>query len=59
MVIHGTILFNSNFDHLLGSLTPDKSKLTKHAISSVKSRVVNLSELTDMSIDAFHDYIPI
>lgn len=57
MVIHGTILFNSNFDHLLGSLTPDKSKLTKHAISSVKARVINLSELTDMSIEEFHTHI--
>ena len=57
MVIHGTILFNSNFDNLLGSLTPDKSKLTKHAISSVKARVINLSELTDMKLNEFHDYI--
>ncbi len=57
MVIHGTILFNSNFDHLLGSLTPDKSKLTKHAITSVKSRVINISELLDMNIDTFYDTV--
>jgi len=57
MVIHGTILFETNFDHLLGSLTPDKSKLTKHAISSVKSRVVNLSTLTDMTLSDFYAHV--
>lgn len=57
MVIHGTILFDSNLDHLIGSLTPDKSKLTKHAISSVKSRVVNIGSKIDMNIDQFYDYL--
>jgi len=57
MVIHGTILFDTNMDHLIGALTPDKSKLTKHAISSVKSRVVNISTKTDMPLDEFYDYI--
>ncbi|AIO18972.1 Lipoyl synthase [Candidatus Izimaplasma bacterium HR1] len=57
MVIHGTILFDSNLDHLIGSLTPDKSKLTKHAISSVKSRVVNIGSMIDMDIDKFYNYL--
>jgi len=57
LVVHGTILFDSNFDNLIGSLTPDKSKLTTHAITSVKSRVVNINILLDMTIDAFYDYI--
>jgi lipoic acid synthetase len=57
MVIHGTILFDTNMDHLVGSLTPDKSKLTKHAIQSVKSRVLNLSSLIDMDIEAFREYL--
>ncbi len=57
MVIHGTILFDSNLDHLIGSLTPDKSKLSKHAISSVKSRVINIGSMLDMNIDEFYDYI--
>ena len=57
MVIHGTILIDSNFDNLLGSLTPDKSKLNKHAIKSVKSRVINIGTLIDMNPDSFHDYL--
>lgn len=57
MVIHGTILFESNLSNLIGSLTPDKAKLTKHAITSVKSRVLNIGELLNMDLDTFYDLI--
>jgi lipoic acid synthetase len=57
MVIHGTILFNSNMDHLIGSLTPDKAKLTKHAVTSVKSRVLNISEELSITQDQLYDFI--
>ena len=57
MVIHGTILFNSNLDNLIGALTPDKSKLTKHAITSVKSRVINIGSMIDMNIKEFYNYL--
>ena len=57
MVMHGTILFNTDFANLVGSLTPDKSKLSSHAISSVKARVTNIGELIEMDLDQFFDYI--
>ena len=57
MVIHGTILFESNLDNLIGSLTPDKAKLTKHAITSVKSRVLNIGNLVDLNINEFYDHV--
>jgi lipoic acid synthetase len=57
MVIHGTILFESNMDHLIGSLTPDKAKLTKHAVTSVKSRVLNIGSLLDVNINDFYTHV--
>jgi lipoic acid synthetase len=57
MVIHGTILFESNFEHLVGCLTPDAAKLTSHAISSVRSRVTNIGENLDLSLEEFYDYM--
>ncbi len=57
MVMHGTILFKTDFDKMLNCLTPDKSKLTKHGVSSVKSRVVNIGDLLEMTIDEFYDYL--
>lgn len=57
MVVHGTILFESNLDHLIGSLTPDKAKLTKHAVTSVKSRVINIGSKIEMDINQFYSYL--
>ena len=57
MVIHGTILFDSNLDNLIGSLTPDKAKLTKHAVTSVKSRVLNIGNLIDLNLEEFYNHV--
>ncbi len=42
---HGTILIKSNMDDLQRYLKPNPAKLQKHGVASVRSRVVNLSEL--------------
>ena len=57
MVVHGTILYESNLDNLIGSLTPDKAKLTKHAVTSVKSRVLNIGTLIGLPIEEFYNKI--
>lgn len=55
---HGTILVNVNFEQLGKALTPSVLKLKSKGIESIKSRVVNLSEIsskitTDNIIQAF------
>ena len=42
---HGTILIKGNMEDLTRYLKPKPAKLQKHGVSSVQSRVVNLSEL--------------
>lgn len=42
---HGTILIKGNMDDLQRYLKPKPAKLQKHGVASVRSRVVNLSEL--------------
>lgn len=42
---HGTILINANMEKLGRYLTPPKAKLEAKGIKSVRSRVINLSEL--------------
>ena len=44
-IVHGTLLWNSNMDHLTAAITPSEQKLAKHAVQSVRQRVTNLSEL--------------
>ena len=42
---HGTILIGGNMDDLQRYLRPKPAKMQKHGVASVRSRVVNLSEL--------------
>ncbi len=43
---HGTILINANMEKLGRYLTPPKAKLEAKGVKSVRSRVINLSELS-------------
>lgn len=42
---HGTVLVSCNFENMLRYLTPEKSKLERNGVSSVASRVENLSSM--------------
>ncbi len=42
---HGTVLVNVNFQQLENALTPSKIKLESKGVESVRSRVINLSEI--------------
>jgi len=42
---HGTVLVNVNFEQLEHALTPSKMKLKSKGVESVRSRVINLSEI--------------
>ena len=48
---HGTLLIKGNMDDLQRYLKVRPSKLLKHGVASVQSRVVNLSELADVTSD--------
>lgn len=55
---HGTVLVNVNLEQLENALTPSKLKLKSKGVESVRSRVINLSEIkreitTQAVIEAF------
>ncbi len=55
---HGTLLINSNLESVGKYLTPDISKLQAKGIKSVKSRVVNLSEInSELTCDKMREYM--
>ena len=44
---HGTILISTSLRRMSGLLTPEKGKLDRNHVSSVESRVINLSEISE------------
>lgn len=52
-VIHGTLLYDTDFSVLEKAITPSAVKLESHHVKSVRQRVANLKEFgTDLSSDA-------
>lgn len=55
---HGTIMIDVDRDKLGRYLSPPKAKLEAKGVSSVRSRVVNLKELSpDLTIDGMKEYM--
>jgi len=47
-IVHSTMLYDVNFEVLQHALTPSKEKLAKHAVQSVRQRVINLKTIYNM-----------
>lgn len=46
-IVHGTLLYNVNFDILQQAITPSSEKLAKHGVESVRQRVMNLKDIAN------------
>ena len=55
-IVHGTMLFDTDMEHMLNAITPPQTKLDKHGVQSVRQRITLLREHTDLSIEAFKQY---
>lgn len=60
-IVHGTLLYSTDFDALETAILPPVEKLERHGVASVRQRVANLSELMDRSvigtIETLEDYL--
>ena len=52
-IVHGTMLFDTDMEHMLHAITPPQTKLSKHGVESVRQRITLLREHTTLTIDAF------
>lgn len=50
-IIHGTMLFDTDFERMEAALRPSGHKLESKGIASVRQRVANLKDYTDIGID--------
>ena len=55
-IVHGTLLFDTDMEHMLNAITPPQTKLNKHGVQSVRQRITLLKEHTDLSIEAFKEH---
>ena len=46
-IVHGTMLYDVNFEMLQQSITPSQEKLAKHGVQSVRQRVKNLKNIAN------------
>lgn len=54
-IVHGTMLYDTNLQHMLNAITPSKAKLESHKVKSVASRIVTAKDLSpDMTFDFFN-----
>ncbi|MBD8067613.1 lipoate--protein ligase [Bacillus sp. PS06] len=55
MFSHGTLMFNSEIDHVVAALNVKKEKIESKGIKSIRSRVANIAEFLDseMTIEEF------
>ena len=44
-IVHGTLLYDVNFEALQQAITPSAAKLAKHGVQSVRQRVTNLKSI--------------
>ena len=56
-VLHNSLLFDTQLDHLSNALTPAKEKLQSKGVASVRQRVTNVATYTLLDILAFMDYV--
>jgi lipoyl synthase len=56
-VLHNSLLFDTQLDHLSNALTPAKEKFQSKGVASVRQRVTNVATYTQLDILNFMDYI--
>ena len=47
-IVHGTLLYDVNFEMLQQAITPSQEKLAKHGVQSVRQRVKNLKNIANI-----------
>lgn len=56
-IVHGTLLYDTNMEHMLNAITPGVHKLQAKGIQSVRQRITLLKEHTTMTLDEVKDFI--
>ena len=56
-IVHGTMLYGTNMEHMLNAITPSREKLTSKGVESVRSHITTLNEHLSMDIESFKRHV--
>jgi lipoic acid synthetase/lipoate-protein ligase A len=56
-IVHSTMLYDTNMQHMLNAITPSAEKLEKKGIQSVRQRITLLKEHTQLSLNEIKQLI--
>lgn len=52
-IVHGTMLYDTNMENMVGSISPNNEKLISKGVESVRQRVALLKDYANLSLDEF------
>ena len=50
-IVHSTMLYDTNMEHMLHAITPTQQKLAKNGVESVRQRITLLKDYTSLTLD--------
>lgn len=56
-IVHGTMLFDTNMQNMVGAITPSDQKLLSKGIQSVRQRIALLKDYLDIDIEQFKTFV--
>lgn len=56
-IVHGTMLYDTNMENMVGSITPTGEKLISKGVQSVRQHIALLKDYVDIDIEAFKRFV--
>ena len=56
-IVHGTMLYDTNMENMVGSITPSEPKLLSKGVESVRSHIALLKDYIDIDLEGFKQFI--
>ena len=56
-IVHGTMRYDTNMEHMVGSITPNNEKLLSKGVESVRQHITLLKDHLDITIEDFKAFV--
>lgn len=56
-IVHGTMLYDTDMENMVGSITPTGEKLLSKGVESVRQRIALLKDYVTIGIEEFKDFV--